>query len=89
MENLNIHFEQSIKQNWNLPAFSNYKEKDHTYAQVADRILYLQCIFKKFGLKKGEKIALYGKNTVNWAITYLSAVSYGAVIVPILLHLQE
>jgi len=84
VENLNIHFERSIKQNWDLPAFSNYKDVSNSYKQVADRILYLHCIFKKFDLKKGDKIALFGKNSVNWAITYLASVSYGIVIVPIL-----
>ena len=83
-ENLNIHFERSIKQNWDLPAFSNYKDVSNSYKQIADRILYLHCIFKKFNLKKGDKIALFGKNSVNWAITYLASVSYGIVIVPIL-----
>ena len=82
--NLCKHFEQGIIQNWKLPAFSNYKEENHTYAQVADRIIFLHYVFNKTGLKKGDKVALLGKNTVNWAITYLAVVSYGAVIVPIL-----
>ena len=83
-ENLILHFEQSIKQNWKLPAFSNYKEVNHTYSQIADRIIYLHFIFKKLGLKKEDKIALFGKNSVNWAITYLATIIYVAVIVPIL-----
>lgn len=83
-QNLVISFEDSIKQNWVLPAFTNYKEEDHSYAQVADRIVFLHYYFEKMGLKSEEKVALIGKNTVNWAITYLAVVTYGAVIVPIL-----
>ncbi|MDP8203218.1 MAG: AMP-binding protein [Candidatus Tenebribacter mawsonii] len=77
-------FVDSIKQNWNLEAFTNYKGNTITYADVADRILFLHSIFKNFGLKKGDKVSIIGKNSTNWAITYLSTVSYGAVIVPIL-----
>ncbi|MDA3813893.1 MAG: AMP-binding protein [Candidatus Cloacimonetes bacterium] len=83
-KNLVSLFEDSLKQNWMLPAFTNYKEEDHSYAQVADRIIFLHYFFEKIGLKSEGKIALLGKNSVNWAITYLDAVTYGAVIVPIL-----
>lgn len=83
-KNLVSIFEESLKQHWILPAFTNYKEEDHSYAQVADQIIYLHYFFEKCGLKSEEKVALLGKNTVNWAITYLAVVTYGAVIVPIL-----
>ncbi|MFC1898523.1 AMP-binding protein [Candidatus Cloacimonadota bacterium] len=83
-QNLVKTFENSLKQNWNLPAFANYKEDAYSYAQVADKLVFLHHFFEKIGLKNEDKIALFGKNTVNWAITYLAAVTYGAVIVPIL-----
>ena len=83
-QNLVKTFEKSIKQNWNLPAFANYKEDAYSYAQVADKIVFLHHFFEKLGIKKEDKIALIGKNTTNWAITYLAAVTYGAIIVPIL-----
>ncbi|MDP8269016.1 MAG: AMP-binding protein [Candidatus Tenebribacter davisii] len=77
-------FNDSIKQNWSLKAFSNYKKDTVTYANVADRILFLHAVFHNCSIKKGDKIAIIGKNSINWAITYLATVSYGAVIVPIL-----
>jgi long-chain acyl-CoA synthetase len=83
-QNLVKFFESSIKQNWNRPAFTNYKEEDYRYAQVAEKIVFLHHFFENIGLKREDKIAMIGKNTVNWAITYLATVSYGAVIVPIL-----
>lgn len=76
--------ENSIKKNWNKPALSNFQGEDYNYQKVADRIIYLHYIFKKAGIKKGDKITLIGINSINWAIVYLSTVSYGAVIVPIL-----
>ncbi|MEA2096977.1 MAG: AMP-binding protein [Candidatus Cloacimonadota bacterium] len=83
-KNLVCLFEESLKQHWLLPAFTNYQEEDHSYAEVAERIIFLHYFFEKCGLKCEEKVALLGKNTVNWAITYLAVVTYGAVIVPIL-----
>ena len=83
-ENLVELIASSLKKNWTLPAFSNYRGKSVTYGEVADRIVYLHHLFRKLNVKRGEKIALLGKNSVNWAITYLAAVTHGAVIVPIL-----
>ena len=74
----------SIVRNWDLPALSNYAEEAVSYSQLADRIVWLHAFFTEFGVKRGEKIALLGRNSVNWAIVYLATVSYGAVIVPIL-----
>ncbi|NIM14053.1 MAG: AMP-binding protein [Candidatus Aminicenantes bacterium] len=74
----------SIKKNWALPAFSNYNESALTYGQVAEGILWLHYVFQKVHIKRGDKIALIGRNSTNWAIVYLATVTYGAVIVPVL-----
>ncbi|MBN2572741.1 MAG: AMP-binding protein [Ignavibacteriales bacterium] len=76
--------EVSIKNNWDSPAISNYEGETLNYGQLADKILWLHSIFEKFNIKKNDKIAVIGKNSVNWAIVYLATISYGAVIVPIL-----
>lgn len=76
--------EHSIKNSWNSPALSNYEGTTKTYGQMADKIVWLHYIFEKSHIKKGSKIALIGNNSVNWAITYLATIFYGAVIVPIL-----
>ncbi|RLC49227.1 MAG: long-chain fatty acid--CoA ligase, partial [Candidatus Cloacimonadota bacterium] len=83
-ENLVAMIEESLKSNWHLPAFSNYKEQEYSFEKVAKKILWLHFIFEKKKIKKGDKIAVIGKNSVNWAISYLATISYGAVIVPIL-----
>ena len=79
-----IDLENTIKNNWDLPAISDYEGLTKTYNQLADRILWLHYIFEQCNIKKGDKIALIGRNSINWAISYLATISYGAVIVPIL-----
>jgi long-chain acyl-CoA synthetase len=83
-ERLIGYIEQSIKQNWEIEALSNYKEKGHSYKEIAGKILKLHILFRGSGVKEGDKIALVGRNSANWCISYLAVVTYGAVIVPIL-----
>jgi long-chain acyl-CoA synthetase len=83
-ERLVGYIEQSIRQNWNKEALSNYKEKGYTYKEMAEKILKLHILFNGSGIKEGDKIALIGKNSANWCVTYLAVVTYGAVVVPVL-----
>lgn len=83
-ERLIGYIEQSISQNWDIEALSNYKEKGYSYKGIAEKILKLHVLYKGAGIKEGDKIALVGRNSANWCIVYLATVSYGAVIVPIL-----
>ncbi len=83
-ERLVGYIENSIRQNWDIEALSNYKEKGYTYHQIAEKILKFHILFEATGIKEGDKIASTGKNSANWCISYLAAVTYGAVIVPIL-----
>ncbi len=83
-ENLVNYFKDSIKKNWELPSLSDYKGKTYTYKEVAEGIIKLHLIYESAGLKRGDKIAILGKNSANWGIAYLSVITYGAVVVPIL-----
>jgi long-chain acyl-CoA synthetase len=83
-ERLIGYIEQSIKQNWEIEALSNYKEKGYSYKEIAEKILNLHMLFKGSGISEGDKIALVGRNSANWCVTYLASVTYGAAIVPIL-----
>ncbi|MDH6358523.1 AMP-binding protein [Parabacteroides sp. PF5-9] len=74
----------SIKEYWGLPAFSDYKGETYTYKDVAHRIEKLHIIFEHAGIQKGDKIALVGRNSSNWAISFFGILAYGAVVVPIL-----
>ncbi len=78
------YFEEAIKKHWDLPAFSDIEGEAIDYQTVANKIYWLHNILKSFGISRGDKVAVLGKNSTNWAITYLSVVTYGAVIVPIL-----
>ncbi|TVQ92855.1 MAG: long-chain fatty acid--CoA ligase [Bacteroidetes bacterium] len=74
----------SIRKNWNVPALANYQGECINYGEAAGRIARLHLIFEICQVRQGEKIALVGKNSVNWGITYLAAITWGAVIVPVL-----
>lgn len=87
-ENIVTEIEKSIRQNWESPALSDYDGITLTYSQIAHEILRLHYLFRHTGIKEGDKIALIGKNSINWAVTYLAAVTCGAVIVPILPDFQ-
>lgn len=83
-ENLVATIEKSIIKNWDNPCFSDYGGGTCSYAEVAASITRIHELFKSFGIKKGDKIALCGRNSSNWGIVYLASITYGAVIVPIL-----
>jgi long-chain acyl-CoA synthetase len=83
-ERLIGYIEQSIQQNWEMEALSNYREREYSYKAIAEKILRFHLLFHDSGIKEGDKIALVGRNSANWCITYLSVVTYGAVIVPVL-----
>jgi long-chain acyl-CoA synthetase len=83
-ERLIGYIEQSIRQNWNIEALSNYKEPGYSYKDIAEKILKIHILFKASDIREGDKIALVGRNSANWCIIYLATVTYGAVIVPVL-----
>jgi long-chain acyl-CoA synthetase len=83
-ENFIRFIETSIKNNWDIQAFSDYKGASYKYSEVANRIERIHIVFENAGIKRGDKIALLGKNSAHWTMVYLATISYGAVIVPIL-----
>ncbi len=83
-ERLVKYIEESIKSNWEINSLADYDGKTLTYKEVGEQILKLHILFESYGIKRGDKIALLGNNSANWAIVYLATISYGAVIVPIL-----
>lgn len=83
-ERLIGYIEQSISKNWDIEALSNYKETGYSYKEIASRIIWIHMFFKDAGIREGDKVALVGRNSAHWCIVYLAAITYGAVIVPIL-----
>lgn len=76
--------EESIRKNWNLDAMTDYKGATLQYKDVARKIGKMHILFEHAGIKKGDKIALCGRNSANWTATFLGVITYGAVAVPIL-----
>lgn len=84
MKHFITRFVETAQQNWHKPALCDYKGDTFLYADVATQIAKLHIIFRKAGIKPGDKIALCAKNTARWAIAYLATTAYRAVAVPIL-----
>ncbi|MCR5245293.1 MAG: AMP-binding protein [Bacteroidales bacterium] len=83
-QSVNKLFEKSFRENWDRPALSNYQGDTFTYGELATKIELLHMGFQACGLKKGDKIAICGRNQANWAVSFLATMTYGAVPVPIL-----
>ena len=83
-KNLNAFISNTIINNWDMEAFTDYKGATLLYRDVARRIAKLHILFEEAGLKPGDRIALCGKNSSNWGTACLAAITYGAVVVPIL-----
>lgn len=83
-ESLTEFIQNSIRNNWDKSALSDYKGESLKYSQVAERTLKLHAIFDACDVQPGDKIALIGRNSANWGLSYLATITFGAVIVPIL-----
>ena len=81
---VNKVFQEAFKKNWDRPAISNYQGITLHYRDVARRIEKMHIMFEECGLQKGDKVALCSRNQANWAVAFLSTMTYGAVPVPLL-----
>lgn len=75
---------ESIRTNWNADALTDYQGVTLQYKDVARKIEKLHILFENAGVKKGDRIALCGRNSAHWAAAFLAVLSYGAVAVPVL-----
>ena len=78
------YIEETIKKHWDLDALTDYEGSTLQYKDVARKIEKLHILFENAGVQKGDKIALCGRNSANWAVAFMATLSYGAVVVPIL-----
>ena len=83
IKSFNACIEKSIKDNWDKDALTDYLGATLQYHDVARKIEKLHIIFENSGLKKGDKIALCGRNSSSWAVAFFATLSYGAVAVPV------
>lgn len=81
---VNKLFQEAFKKNWDRPAISNYQGMTLHYRDVARRVEKLHIMFSECGLSVGDKVAICSRNQANWAVSFLAAMTYGAVPVPLL-----
>ena len=78
-------YEESFARNFDLPALSDYtSDLSYTYGEMARQIARMHLLYEAAGVKKGDKIAVFGKNSSNWCVGFMSVITYGAVSVPVL-----
>ncbi|MCU0370322.1 MAG: AMP-binding protein [Bacteroidales bacterium] len=83
-ENFSRYLTESINKNWEYRALSDYQGETYHYHDVAGHIVRIHQFFRDSGIRPGDRIALIGKNSARWGILYITTVTYGAVIVPVL-----
>lgn len=76
--------QQTIRENWNDPALSDYRGETLTFGDMAREISRMHILFEEAGIVAGDKIALCGRNSVRWSVAYFAILAYKAVAVPIL-----
>jgi len=81
--------EQSIRNHWDLPAMSDFQGKTLYFKDFAREIDMLHEYFNSAGIQRGDKIAICGKNSSHWAISFFAMLSYGAVAVSILHEFEK
>lgn len=78
-------YQSSFREHWSLPALTNYDTgESYTYGEMAADIARRHLLFERIGIKQGDKVALLGKDSAEWCIVFMSVITYGAIIVPIL-----
>ena len=84
-ENFIKIYEKSFKENWELPALTDYgKSNRYTFGELAKEIARIHLLFQECQVRRGDKVALIGKDNSRWCIAYMAVITYGAIIVPIL-----
>ena len=81
---VNKLYQEAFRKNWDRPAISNYQGVTLHYRDVARRIEKMHIMFEECGLQKGDKVAICSRNQANWAVAFLSTMTFGAVPVPLL-----
>ena len=80
----NALIQQSVINHWNQDALTDFKGQTLQFHDVARKIEKLHILFENSGIQKGDKIALCGRNSSQWAVAFLATLTYGAIAVPIL-----
>jgi len=80
----NAYIQKAITENWDQDALTDYQGITLQFHDVARKIEKLHILLENSGIEKGDKIAICGRNSAHWAVSFLATLTYGAVAVPIL-----
>ncbi len=80
----NKYIEQTIRKHWDLPALTDFQGTTYHYKDVARRMAKIHIMLEAAGIKHGDRVAICGRNSSNWATVFFATLTYGAVAVPIL-----
>lgn len=83
-DSLNAYILQSLRNNWELLALTDYNGASFQYKDIARKITKLHILFKNAGVQPGDKVAICGRNSAQWAMAFLGIITYGAIAVPVL-----
>lgn len=83
-DSFNLYMQDAIRDNWELLALTDFNGISLQYRTIGRKIAKLHILYEHAGIKKGDRIALCGKNSAQWAVAFISIMAYGAVAVPIL-----
>ncbi|MDE5643540.1 MAG: AMP-binding protein, partial [Muribaculaceae bacterium] len=83
-DSVNKYLQASIANNWEHMALTDFQGASYQYRDVARKVAKLHLLYGQAGIKPGDKVALCGKNSSQWAIALIATLTYGAVAVPIL-----
>lgn len=89
MNSFNSYIEKSIVDNWDKDALTDYQGVTYQFHDVARKIEKVHIILEYSGVKKGDKIAICGRNSSHWAVAFFAVLTYGAVAVPVLHEFNE
>ena len=79
-----ILVEDTIKNQWEHLALTDFYGMELSYKEVGRKIAKLHLLFEHTGIRPGDKIAVCGKNSAQWAAAFYAVMTYGAVVVPLL-----
>lgn len=83
-KSFNRYIEEAVRNHWDMPAFTDYQGTTYHYKDVARRIAKIHIMFDAADIRPGDKVAICGRNSSNWAIAFCATLTYGAIVVPIL-----
>lgn len=84
LKSLNILIEDAVKKNWNRLALTDFGGVNYQYKDLAEEVEKIHIMFEAAGVVKGDRVAICGKNSANWAVVFIACITAGVVAVPIL-----